>query len=237
MSDQKRPYFKFFPRDWLSDEKVRALSFFARGVYIEILALLWKSSTCSLPDDIDRLSRIVGLPRNEFEKAWNEIQFPGQKMLVQMRGKIYSKRLKNEMTNLLDVSRKRSDAARYRWEREFNANASVLHMQNNAITDTDTDTDTEKEKKKEKKRKAARPPKVSTIPSNFKITDPMRVWFEQQNFKYCEIESATAEFVDYWASEGKTKKDWVATWRNGMRKTEKWLKRDNGDDESWRISR
>ena len=96
MSDNRRPYFKFFPRDWLSDEKVRALSFFSRGVYMEILALIWKSSSCSLPADFDRLSRIIGLPKNEFEKAWEEIQFPGQEMLRVTRGKVYSTRLKNE---------------------------------------------------------------------------------------------------------------------------------------------
>ena len=60
------------------------------------------------------------------------------------------------------------------------------------------------------------------IPKDFKITDDMRSWFLNQNFQNIEIRSATDEFVDYWKSEKKVKRDWVATWRNGMRKMERW---------------
>ena len=62
----------------------------------------------------------------------------------------------------------------------------------------------------------------SKIPPDFKITDDMRVWFSEQNFKTIKIDSATAQFVDYWKSTGKQMIDWVATWRNGMRNREKW---------------
>lgn len=78
-----------------------------------------------------------------------------------------------------------------------------------------------------KKKESKNPPK-NLIPKNFTITNKMREWFEAQNFQFIEIENATAEFIDYWKSEGKQKKDWVATWRNGMRNKEKWAKRDHG---------
>lgn len=70
------------------------------------------------------------------------------------------------------------------------------------------------------------------IPPDFKITDDMIAWFNGQNFRHIDIESATAEFIDYWKSEGKMKKDWMATWRNGMRNKEKWSKRDSGKDDN-----
>jgi len=70
------------------------------------------------------------------------------------------------------------------------------------------------------------------IPPDFKITDDMAAWFNNQNFRFIDIETATAEFVDYWKSEGKQKKDWVATWRNGMRNKEKWARRDTGKDDN-----
>jgi hypothetical protein len=90
-----------------------------------------------------------------------------------------------------------------------------------------------KEKKgpKEKINKKESPPrslsKKSKIPKDFKITDKMFEWFSQQNFQHIEIQTATSEFIDYWLSEGKTKVNWVATWRNGMRNKEKWAKNDN----------
>ena len=65
------------------------------------------------------------------------------------------------------------------------------------------------------------------IPEDFEITDDMRKWFADQNFNSISITEATAEFIDYWKACGKQMKDWVATWRNGMRMKEKWSQKDN----------
>jgi hypothetical protein len=73
------------------------------------------------------------------------------------------------------------------------------------------------------------------IPKDFGLNAKMREWFAAQNFRYIEIEDATAEFIDYWKSIGKRKKNWVATWRNGMRIKEKYAKRYEGDD-SWKTT-
>ena len=74
------------------------------------------------------------------------------------------------------------------------------------------------------KKKNSIPSKKSKgiIPDIFPITEEMKNWFIEQNFSHIEIKSATDEFVDYWRGSGKTMKDWVATWRNGMRKREEW---------------
>ena len=80
--------------------------------------------------------------------------------------------------------------------------------------------DSRARKKKESKPKNSE----CLIPSDFKITDEMRNWFNKQEFIHIEIEHATDEFVDYWKGEGKLKSDWGATWRNGMRNKEKWAK-------------
>ena len=66
------------------------------------------------------------------------------------------------------------------------------------------------------------PKKSCSIDPNFKLTDEMRSWFQQQNFRNIEIEKATADFIDYWLGVGKPMRDWEATWRNGMRKAEQW---------------
>ena len=68
----------------------------------------------------------------------------------------------------------------------------------------------------------------SRVPSDFPITDSMRLW-ATQNVPLVNIDVKTPEFVDYWkgvAGEKGVKLDWEATWHNGMRKQQEWAKRD-----------
>lgn len=147
MKDNKRPWFKFYPRDWLSDEKVRALSFRARGVYMEILCLMWKSRTCKLPGDKKRLSRMVGLPEDEFVKIWAELMHPEDPIFKIKKNKIQSDRLLLELSELKRIKKARSDAAKVRWDRALDAKACDLHiqsgMQNDDISDPESDPEPE----------------------------------------------------------------------------------------------
>ena len=63
-------------------------------------------------------------------------------------------------------------------------------------------------------------PKSSRIPEDFEITFEMRLW-ANENIPGLDIDRATESFIDYWASTPGTKAlktDWVATWRNWMRR-------------------
>ena len=64
----------------------------------------------------------------------------------------------------------------------------------------------------------------------------MKLWFTKQNYSFIEINAATDEFVDYWIGEGKLKKDWIATWRNGMRNKEKWTAKNNQPEDTWKTN-
>lgn len=154
MKDNKRPWFKFYPRDWLSDEKVRSVSFRARGVYMEILCLMWKSRTCKLPYDLKRLSRMVGMPQDEFIKIWDELMHPTARIFSVKKGKVQSDRLLLEKLELERIKKAKSGAAKLRWDKDLNKGASDLHMQksntgsacglhmqNDAISDPDPDLD------------------------------------------------------------------------------------------------
>lgn len=52
------PYFPFYARDWLTDEKVSLMTMEQVGVYITLLANNWISG--SIPGDIDEISRLIG---------------------------------------------------------------------------------------------------------------------------------------------------------------------------------
>ena len=57
------PWFPFFPADW-RDVKVQSKSLEAQGLYINLLAIMWKDfyQTLELPYDVQLLSRLVGQP-------------------------------------------------------------------------------------------------------------------------------------------------------------------------------
>lgn len=70
-------------------------------------------------------------------------------------------------------------------------------------------------------------PKASPISADFHATKHMVGWaLQHTSFSESEIERETAQFRDYWQGEGKSKVDWVATWRKWMR--EESQKRERG---------
>ena len=109
------------------------------------------------------------------------------------------------------------------------------HTENEAKATVEPQSSHTIDKKVKKVKKVKKKKQETTIPDIFPITEKMRLWFDKQEFIYIEIESATAEWTDYWKSNGKMMVDWYATWRNGMRKHEGWAFEKKGKDESWRI--
>ena len=47
----------------------------------------------------------------------------------------------------------------------------------------------------------------------------MKSWASENHIR-SDVERETDRFVDYWTAEGKSKKDWMATWRNWMRRAD-----------------
>jgi len=55
---EKMPAFQFYPKDWFSDLKVKALTYEQKGIYIELLAHSWLEP---LSADTDELARIFNI--------------------------------------------------------------------------------------------------------------------------------------------------------------------------------
>jgi uncharacterized protein YdaU (DUF1376 family) len=72
MAHEPSPAFQFYPRDYLSDAKVRAMSYKERGMYWELCSLLWLER--ALPVHPPTLSRILGVTLAEFRKAWPALE-------------------------------------------------------------------------------------------------------------------------------------------------------------------
>lgn len=87
----------------------------------------------------------------------------------------------------------------------------------NPETETETETTTSKEVVARKR--------ASTVPLKFSIDAEMRKW-AAEHAPLVDIDAKLPEFIDYWRGRGEAKKDWVATWRNGMRKQQEFALRD-----------
>ena len=68
MSIEKSPAFQFYPKDWLSDGRVRAMGHEARGIYIDLLSIYWNDG--GLPSDVRALAARVAVPLRTFQRLW-----------------------------------------------------------------------------------------------------------------------------------------------------------------------
>ncbi|GMA59707.1 DUF1376 domain-containing protein [Alicyclobacillus fastidiosus] len=154
------PYFPFYPADWLSDPNVQFLSLEEAGAYITLLAYMWRDGKdCALPDDDKYVARLLHVSTRKWAKL-REILLDGEHAVLTKTsdGLIRNKRLDKEFTKMVDRSEKRTAAAIMRWQKEkskdakavqlhpvSNANASDLHLQNDAISDSDPYSDPNKD--------------------------------------------------------------------------------------------
>lgn len=63
----------------------------------------------------------------------------------------------------------------------------------------------------------------STVPDDFTVTIPMRQWADD-TVPSVNIDTQTAQFLDYHAAKGSTFKDWQAAWRTWMRRSAEYAK-------------
>jgi uncharacterized protein YdaU (DUF1376 family) len=68
MAKEEAPAFQYYPKEYLSDAKVRAMSYTERGMYWELVSLMW--GECQLPAAPEKLARILGIPPTVLKKHW-----------------------------------------------------------------------------------------------------------------------------------------------------------------------
>jgi hypothetical protein len=75
--------------------------------------------------------------------------------------------------------------------------------------------------------KRPRPVETAT-PDVLPITEEMRAWANANGFSDSEIAIETPAMLDHFRSKGETKLDWIATWRNWIRRSRKFGGRNQG---------
>jgi len=116
MSSNKRPWYQWWPKDFVADEKVQCLSANAELVYRRTLDLMWQANDCRLLNNCLKLANGLskGLSQEQFEIAWAEIQTEGFELLkTSSCGKwVYAQRLSTQMELVVKTSKKRIAAGK-----------------------------------------------------------------------------------------------------------------------------
>ena len=90
-----------------------------------------------------------------------------------------------------------------------------------------------RERQAEQRAEAPQPKaKATRLPADFTVTMEMRQW-AMEKFPKVPVDKSTESFVDYWQAKSRdnTKLDWVATWRNWIRRDHEWNHADKREEE------
>lgn len=123
-----RPSLQFYPDDWLSDPGVRMSSLAARGLWIELLCMMWRSpvrgylliSNSSgeyVPLDAARVARAVGEDGEQVQAAFDELEENGV-FSRDGRGWIYCRRMVRDWEHAQERQARGKRAAAVRWGQE-----------------------------------------------------------------------------------------------------------------------
>lgn len=95
---KQQPWMKFYPADWRADPKLRMCSIAARGLWVEMLALMHEAepyghlSVAGVVPDARQLAALVGAPVKEVKAAMDELEAAGVFSRTD-NGTVYSRRM------------------------------------------------------------------------------------------------------------------------------------------------
>lgn len=112
----KLPYFRFYPKDFDTDERVRGFDPRQIGIFVLALNHAWIND--GLPSDESQLARLLRVTPRDFRAAWPAVrgcfqEFPD--------GRLKNNRQESERLECVSKSAKASESAKKRWSVDANA--------------------------------------------------------------------------------------------------------------------
>ena len=114
----KPPAFQFYAKDFM--DSTRFWDANACGLYIRCLCIQWEHG--GIPSDLKTLARGVGMDTSEVESLWQTV---GQKFEQGDDGLLINRRLEAVRSRQEEVSEKRRNAAKARWDADANASTNA----------------------------------------------------------------------------------------------------------------
>lgn len=225
-SKGKAPAVQWYYKDWLSDRQLQRARVSSRGVWMNLLMYMIDCSGDKTNCKAGRLEyltirEICSLAGCDEQDAWAFIEdalqhgFCDVELEKNMTFHVMSRRLsidsdrRSKWRGQKKKQRKEKDK-----KRDVHPNVRNVSRPSPRPSSTPITIKNNIEKKTIKRK--------CQLPVNFPITPPMNTWFQKQQFVKIDLERETEKFIDHFKSTGDVKKDWVAAWRNWMRKAEEW---------------
>jgi hypothetical protein len=215
----KNPWFKFYPQDWRGDPKLRICSLGARGLWIEMCAVMHESDPYGHLTINDKqitdaqLSAVVGGDVGTVSTLLNELEDAGV-FSRNRKGIIYSRRMVND--------NKKAKTARKNGKSGGNPSLSkqrdISPLDNLPVKPQIPETRSQiKEDSKESLKKPEN--KHGTrIPNDWRPSAADTEYAAGKGFT--DTGDLAEQFFDYWTAESgskATKRDWSAAWRTWVR--------------------
>lgn len=233
----------WFPRDFIA--ATRAMRLAERGAYRDLLDYQWEMG--KLPSDEDRIARLLGCTREEFDDVWPAIA----DKFVRIGTYMLNQRLEEHRKRALEQRARKVKGARLT-NAKRHAERPDSDTDGDTLTATLSDTlsgtppspspspetlgdsssgfdtssgalesradDAERHAERGREGKASEA-RGTRLPDPFVLTAEMRAWAKVEA-PNVDVKAATTEFVDYWRAipgQRGRKLDWIATWRNRVR--------------------
>jgi len=159
------PWFKLYPRQFLTDSKVKVLSREHRSILMDLWC--YCSEDGSIPADIQTLARLIGETPQVTRKAMEKLA----SFFHEEDGRLISKRMKAEADAYEEKCQKlRESASKGGLKKVANAKANATDESKQMLKQKGSEEEREEEKEKEKDKNPAAPPLRSrtTEPSGVK---------------------------------------------------------------------
>jgi uncharacterized protein YdaU (DUF1376 family) len=228
----------FYPSDWLAG--TRGLSDAETGVYITLICKMYEMAGPIERDD-DRLWRVCGCKsKAAYLKSFNYLVSEG--MVIESQDGLFNEKVQKELNIVVTKSSKAKAAAESRWKRKPNkikrgddADASPKHMPQPCQPEPEPEPEEEKKAYAPLAEAKGADEAPADIPSKPKKTPSRgtrlsaewylpKAWGDWALDAGASMEMVRLEsdvFKDHWLGKsGKdgTKADWLATWRNWIRR-------------------
>lgn len=229
----RMPWLRLYSRI-VDDDKVRLLAFEDRWHFVALLCLKCEG-VLDEPNESLRLRKIsvkLGLQAREIEEVFRRLEEVG---LTDTEGnpiKWDSLQFKSDHDNTAAERKRRQrarEAQKYPVTGASRVTSRTCHKDvTRPEEEEDTETDTELPPSEVGRAPSGAPPPAGAkssrsrskkpITDDFEVTADMVRWASEKGFGHVDLLEATDEFIDYWKSRGDAKADWVATWRNDIRR-------------------
>lgn len=201
----------FFTDSWKADTD--HLTRVERDIYLCLLILIWRTPGCRVPNELPWISRKLGLTPEEVPLLVALLL-----EFTQTDGNwITQKRLSKEFAYVQRTSKKQSDNAKARWDKEkpTSQRNAEWHASGNAPSPSPSPT-----VRKEEPTVLPKEKRGSRLDADFVPDQSCTDLATKLGFTRMQAQEALENFTDYWkgaAGAKGVKLDWQATFRNWLR--------------------